>query len=419
MLTLESIADALRQQPRLVIADDFEIAVQRCRGQSVRYQNGEPCLQASNERFWVSLRVLHRKRGGIATVFNPAPEDLKNLVDQAFDAAQRSSLDPWFRFPIWKNLPEVKVPAPELRPERSHAALFGDAATLFDETYEALDTQTFLRRKTEKQTRRSSSQKLSARLAFFQADRRFAFSQDRLGPAADLPLWIARMKEAAENRGQQVRLSQLPKRWILTPAVASTWLRALAPWFYARTVQEGRSPLAGRESFSKAISLVDDGRHPYAAYGGEFDLEGSPLQKTPLIVRGERRDLLHDVYSATRDNRLSTANFHRDVADPHPSTRASALYVEAGQHDLGALVAEMGHGLILDHLDSWDVPAGTDKVQFTASGRLVEGGRVAGAVSSVPAECGLADLLDYTVAAGSDLEFFRGVGSPSLLVEVQ
>src|ERR1700677_4932645 len=93
---IESIVDDIRQHPKLVVADDYEVAVQRRLARSVTFRNGERVAVTRGDRLWVSLRVLHRKRPGRAATEFRGREAIQQLVESAFESALRSSVDPWF-----------------------------------------------------------------------------------------------------------------------------------------------------------------------------------------------------------------------------------------------------------------------------------------------------------------------------------
>jgi len=423
-ISLESIADLIRHHPRLVIADDFEIALQHSTSHSNRFQNGQACLRAQSDRLWVSLRILHRKRGGRAALLNPTREAIGQLVESAFESAQRSSVDPWFRFPIWKSLASETPLDLSPRAAQSQVEFLECDAALLDESYESTVTQTYLRRKTEKQIRQAAGRKETSRYSLFLSQAQPVFLREHhlgLGQDEGGARWMQALSQRAVSRLAQPAQTLMAGEYpvLLAPRVAAQWLEALAPWFYADRFQEGRSPLAeGAQGWSRALTLVDDGMHPASPYAAKFDLEGSPVQRTVLLGKGASQNLLHDVYSATRDNRLSTGNFHRAPTESHAGIRPSALHFEAGGDAPEELLAQVGEGVLLDQVERWEPVAGNPaRVQVVASGFRVVAGALGEPLAQVQGEWDLAWLLQRTAAVADDLTFFTGGGSPSILID--
>ncbi|MBY0371711.1 hypothetical protein K2X33_13585 [bacterium] len=424
--TLESIAEMIRHHPRLVIADDFEIAFQHTVCHSTRFQNGLAAQDTQTDRLWVSLRILHRKRGGKASWINPTKENLSQLVDAAFESAQRSSLDPWFRFPIWKALTPPNERDAAAFSEGSHYDLLGAPATLFDEVYDKRTVETFIRRKTEKQNRSSTARRFSSRLSLFQSGENetpFFLREERVGRGLpeEVQGWVRALglKAAQRAQGKAGRMPQGAQRVLLSPQAAALWLQSVAPWFYADRFQEGRSPLGeAPANVASVITLIDDGRHPSSAQGAWFDLEGSPTQKTVLVKKGAQQSCLYDVYSATRENRLSTGNYFRAPSDGFASIQPSALYLEPGTQGFEAMLREVGEGIYLDQVERWDfTPQSPRRVGVLASGWRVSGGKLAEPLSGIEAEWDLGALLQGAAAVGSELEFFAGFGAPPVLID--
>jgi PmbA protein len=427
-LSLETIADRIRQHPKLVIADDFEIAIQRSSSAGVRYHNGEIRSRSRGERLWVSLRILHRKRGGKAVVLNPSIESLGALVESAFESANRSAVDPWFRFPMWKN-PHSKNTT-EASALHAYDSLFdqcADQCAALDESYDESQTETYLRRKTERFELRHRRQAHLASYALLAGPEEDGiFVREEQGRSAPLDDRLAQVKRLIETAARRAGLEAKAcgrgkRRLILAPRVSARLLRAMGPWFSADSVQNGRSPL--RESlnqplFHSAITLVDHGNHPTAPWSAPFDLEGSPTQRSVLVDKGIAKSWLYDVYSATRDNRLSSGNFLRPTSELYPRIAPSTLYIEPGEQTEAALFQTLGTGVYLDTLDGLE-PVGGEPTVFTlrGTGWRVAFGECAELLSDVQARVDLRTLFRGAAAAAKDLSFFAGYGSPSILVE--
>lgn len=427
-LPLETIADRIKQHSKLVIADDFEIAIQRSSTVGVRYHNGEMRSQSRGERLWVSLRILHRKRGGKAVVLNPSIESLGALVESAFESANRAAVDPWFRFPMWKNQnSKAHAVATEPFVYDSLYEQCQQGCAALDESYDENFTETYLRRKTERFDLRHQRQAhLASWSLLAEPAEEVVFlkeEQGRSGPLHDRLPYVQNLIENAAHRASQKSkpCGRGKRRVILAPRVTARLLRAMAPWFFADSVQNGRSPLReamGTPLFGSALTLVDHGNHESAPWSAPFDLEGSPTQRSVLVEKGQLKSWLFDVYSATRDNRLSSGNFLRPTSEMFPRIAPSTLYIEAGDGSTRELFEKLGTGVYFDTLEALEPVTGEPTV-FTlrGTGWRVAFGEPTESLNGIEARVDLRTLFRGASAVAKDLVFFAGYGSPSILVE--
>jgi PmbA protein len=83
----------------------------------------------------------------------------------------------------------------------------------------------------------------------------------------------------------------------------------------ADAIQKHRSPWVGKVGQSIAseqISLTDEGKMPGGLGTRQFDDDGTPQKRTPIIEKGVLRGFLYDVYTASKENRQTTGNAHRE-----------------------------------------------------------------------------------------------------------
>jgi PmbA protein len=234
-------------------------------------------------------------------------------------------------------------------------------------------------------------------------------------------------QEAVEKAVGKLGASPVPPgkyAILLQNEAAITLLQAFAPMFSAEMAQKGLSPLAGKEGqqiASSAISVVDD---PFeAGMPRAFDAEGTPSEKTGLVEHGVLTSLLHNLKTAKKAGCNSTSNGGRNSAASPVDVAPSNLYLLPGDASFGALLAELGNGLIINSLAG--AHAGVNKVSgdfsLMASGFLVENGAISRPVDQITVAGSFLKLMTAVKRVGSDLRFgFPGssrIGSPSLLVE--
>ena len=422
---LDQIIEILSKHPRLIIADDFEIAVQRVKGATRKFRNGELSHSSQAENLWISLRILHRKRPGRAVTTARTRESLGLLVENAFQAAQLSSPDPWFRFPIWKNVRFERTPPTPTAYDTLFENL-GGGFEHFEESYETSYVETMLQRKTERfgLTHSREVHGLSYSL-LHQDDDDFAMVRDERSlsrPLTERADWLAALARLSLRLRKAAPLKASGRSpAILTSPVMVAVMRRLVPGFYADAAQCGRTffPVeVGQPMFAPVISICDHGQFPEAPHSAPFDMEGSLTQETTLIDRGVFKDLLYDTYCATRENRLSTGNFLRPPQAAHPRIAASNFYLRPGDQSLSELIHAMGRGVVVETLDSLESLGGADTTCILrGKGWRVAEGRCVEPVKNIVLKFDIFELFQRAVSVGNDLRFYGPHGSPSIFFE--
>lgn len=423
---LEEIVEKVRQHPRLVIAEDYELAIQRVSSRKIKYRNGVEALQTRESHNWVSLRILHRKQPGRAVMNLDSADWVPSLVENAFESSQRSSPDPWFRFPIWKSTRPPEIAS--LSAEDDFDSLFPEIpvtdATL-EENYESWDVVTRLVRKTERIPKEHRRHVNALRFSLFcgSDDSFFSLHERRAQsrPLQEKARWLASLLHQGEEQKRSHPFSGAARSSVLlSPQVVSTLLEQMAPWFFGDRIQEGKTPLGEpRPSplFASCLTLVDNGLLPGGANTSPFDLEGCAAQETTIIDKGIFRQPLLDTYTATRENRLSTGNFLRDFRSNHPKVGISNLYLQPSATSVGDLVATMAEGLVLETLERCTPTEEPTRFLLEGRGWRVAAGSPVQPLHKIRFFCRIDDLLRQAVGVGNDLTFYGACGGPSILCE--
>src|SRR6185503_3442936 len=211
---------------------------------------------------------------------------------------------------------------------------------------------------------------------------------------------------------------------VLDPFAASSFLGVLAGALNAEAVLKGRSLFAdmvGRAVGSDPFTLVDDGRRLDGPGACPFDGEGVPSGRTELFTEGTLNGFLHDTYTARRagDGQRSTGNAKRGGYRSTPGVGTSNFFVEAGDRDVAALLADADGGVLI--MDVSGVHSGANPIsgEFSvgATGRRIRpGGALGEPLREMTIASTLPEMLQGVRAVGSDLRFFSSVGTPSVLI---
>lgn len=393
-----------------MIAEDYELAVQRTRTRRWDYDRGALLREDAEARLWVSLRVLNRKQPGRAVMAVETTDSLPQLVEMAFESSRLASPDPWFRFPIWKPLRTEGARKDEPEPVFSSLQSVFPVSAL-RESYECRDEDLRLVRKTE---RAQLQHQRRVHSLTFRLDDGWWEHRAQTRPLLQRERWLGQLVEKARvgAAGEPLK-GPAPRGIWMRPAAVTPILAQTAPWFYGDRIHDGKSPLSfpPRDSlFSSAVSLVDDGLLDGGSETMPFDYEGVAAQETLLVDRGNFRNVLLDTYSATRENRLGTGSFRREPDSPYPRVMPSHFYVKAASSPL-----PVASGIVLEtasHVESHD-----DQILLVGRGWRAEGGRFVAPVQGVRIRCSLFDLWRRAAAVGNDLSFFGSWGSPSIFFE--
>lgn len=421
--SLDEILERIRQHPRLVITDDYEIVVEKTKTRAREFVGGRPSAEETRDLLWISLRVIHRKQPGRAAVAIASADSLPQLVESAFEAAKHTAPDPWFRFPIWKS---PKAMATSMTDDPVPSSLFAEIEgldPLLKERYSATEIETRLVRKTERwqlaDKRRVFESRLSIPLE--EGGKELADERAHTHPLTSIKAWGKMLQlRTFEQRQAEPLAATKGHSILLTPGAAAKLLRVVAPWFCGDRIQAGNGPLGlprGERFCSPLVTIVDDGELAGGACAMPFDYEGVATQETILVDNGEHRGLLLDTYSATRENRLGTGNFLRRAGEPFPSVSPSHFFVRAGRQELADLVGRMSLGIVVEDWDGEVAPAADGTMRLIGRGWEVVGGRPTRPVVGNFISCRIIDVLSHIVGVGKDLTFAGPFGSPSILCE--
>jgi PmbA protein len=198
--------------------------------------------------------------------------------------------------------------------------------------------------------------------------------------------------------------------------VAASFLGFIGEMLSADAVQRGRSLFAGREGEEIAtptLVVADDGTAPGGLATAPFDGEGTPRRRTPLLEGGLLRTFLFDSRTARKDGRSTTGNAVRGSYRTPPGVGTSNLVVEPGDGGLEDIVRRAGDGLYV--ADVVGLHSGVNPVSGTfsvgASGRLIEGGELAGPVREITIASDLVTMLRGIDAVGAEARWVPFGGS--------
>ena len=202
---------------------------------------------------------------------------------------------------------------------------------------------------------------------------------------------------------------------VFEPYVAGQFLGVLAGALTGEAVQKGRSLFAGKlgEKVAGAVTLVDDGTIPDASGSAPWDDEGTPTQRTGVIVDGELRNFLYDLTSARRAGTASTGNAGRAGFKSGPGPTPTNLALEPMGRSRTDVLRDAGSAFLVQ--DFHGVHSGANPVSgdfsVGATGRLLVGGEVGAPVKEVTIAAPMLEILAGIVTVADDLRWLPFGGS--------
>lgn len=193
--------------------------------------------------------------------------------------------------------------------------------------------------------------------------------------------------------------------------------------FFAENVQKGFSLLKdkiGTKIASSIITIVDESLLKDGFASSSFDSEGVACFNKTIVENGELKLLLYNLKSALKDNVKSTGNGFRSSFKSSVSTQSTNFYIKNGEAAFDEMVSKMQEGVVITELAG--LHSGTNSVSgdfsLSASGFLVEGGKITKPVEQITIAGNFFNLLNMISMLGNDLKFeSSAIGSPSVMVE--
>lgn len=209
---------------------------------------------------------------------------------------------------------------------------------------------------------------------------------------------------------------------VLDKKVVSSLLGAFSNVFSADAVLKNMSFLKdklGEKVFGNNITLIDDPLSLEAPSQNAFDDEGVASYTKAVVENGVLKTYLHNLKTAAMMQVKSTGNGYKADIQGSVGVHPSNLYLKGGTTSLEDLFKEAKDGVYITSVTG--LHAGLNPVSgsfnLQSSGFMIEDGKKTRPVTLIILSGTLQDLLNNVSLVGSDFEFKRGVGAPSLLVK--
>ncbi|MHA2395724.1 MAG: TldD/PmbA family protein [Candidatus Thorarchaeota archaeon] len=196
--------------------------------------------------------------------------------------------------------------------------------------------------------------------------------------------------------------------------------RGFAGAVYAEEVQKGRSYITdafGDTIASKHLEIVDDALLTAGLGSRTFDAEGYPSQRTSIIEGGVLKGLLHNSYTANKDDVKNTGNASRPSYSGLPSISTSNLIISPGKGTLEDLVSEIDRGVLCRNTADRPNMTTGDLSAMLYEGFYIERCEIQHPLKNTLVGINMRDLLQRISRVGSDTKTTLTMITPSIVVE--
>lgn len=204
---------------------------------------------------------------------------------------------------------------------------------------------------------------------------------------------------------------------LFDPRVAGSILTHFAAAISGGAVARKASFLLGKlgdRIFADGIRIVDDPLRVRGLRSRPFDGEGLPVNVMDLVSDGVLRSWTAESASARQLGIQPTGHAVRGASGA-PGAGPSNLYIAAGSRSREQLFAAFPETILVTELIGQGINYVTGDYSRGAAGFMIRDGALAEPVAEITIASNLLDMF-ATLEPGGDLEFRRGIDSPTLLV---
>lgn len=422
-------------------ADEAEVFAVNSKNMIVEVKKGKLDFRQRSFDSGYAVRILRELRQGLS--YSTDPKAWNSCIETAIESARWSEQDPFLGLPENNSWPEVSVYDPEI--ENLSEEDLEEMALLIEKTAFSVDSRITKTRKTSvsistgewiivnshgiagsiHSTSIGSSITLVAE-EHGEAQTGWDFRGSRFLKHID----FAEIGRTASSRALRLLGARkiLPMKIpvVLENHISADFLGILASAFSAENIQKGKSLLKGKVDFavaSELIDLIDDPLTAGLVGSRPFDAEGFASQKKLLVKKGVMQGVIHNTYTARKENTSSTGNAVRGLGSiPSVGITNFSLLPSEGTDTVSpeALVSRVERGvLVTDAMGIHTANPISGDFSVGISGMLIEGGSVLHPFREAVLSGNVIDLFRNVAALGTDFRFYGKIGTPSLLIEDQ
>jgi len=229
--------------------------------------------------------------------------------------------------------------------------------------------------------------------------------------------------EKAKRNLNRKRIKSMKITLLLTPfGTINLILNPIASAINAETFQYKRSFLIGkREEIigSNYLDIEDNALIDGAPGSSSFDGEGVPCKNKKIFERGKflKTGLLHNSYTAGKDNIESTGNASRNSYSSIPSIGISNFILKPGNLSKDEIINDIKEGILLDYTgDSPNISTG-DFSGLILHGNLIKNGEIKEPLNKTMFGINLLDLFKNINAVSKEFKIYGSFQAPFVRIK--
>lgn len=161
---------------------------------------------------------------------------------------------------------------------------------------------------------------------------------------------------------------------------------------------------------SECVSAIDDGTMSNTWGSINIDDEGTPTQKTDLIVNGKLNSFLVDKVGAMKTGYTPTGSGRRESYKFAPASRMRNTFIASGKDKLEDMIASIDHGIYCKKMGGGSVTPGTGEFNFSAQeSYLIKNGKVDRPLKSATLIGSGPEVLTKISMVGDNLDLAAGM----------
>lgn len=205
----------------------------------------------------------------------------------------------------------------------------------------------------------------------------------------------------------------------------ASFLSQFTNHFSAEQVQRKLSALAGKLNTvigSKWVNITDNPHMKMGLSSSSFDAEGVPTCVKKIVENGLLTTYLHNLKTAKVDGVISTGNAYKSSYKSAVEVAPSNWCFEAGDMEVGALLAPLEKGVYITALQGLHAGINTISGDFSLQchGFAIEGGILTKPISQITVSGNFFEMLMNINGVANDFTLSPltgGTGAPSIRVE--
>lgn len=440
MLTVDQARDRaadLVARARSAGADAADAVFAASGSTSVQVRLGQLEDVERSEGQEIGLRVFVGKRSASASGSDLSPDALATLAERCVAMARLAPEDPYAGLAPEELLSRGATPAldiddgGEVSPETLRAAALTaedagraiggvtnsqGASASGGRSVTALATSHGFAAAYAGSSHGVSAQMLAGEGAGMQRD--YHYSSARYRSDLDDPTAVgAEAGRRAVARLNPERLKSGAMPIVFDRRVSASLIGHLAAAINGASIARGTSFLKdalGTKVFDGSIAIIDDPLRPRGLRSRPHDGEGLPTHVTRLIDGGVLTGWIADSAAARQLGIAPTGHASRGVSGP-PGAGLSNVHLAAGSVSRDALIADIAEGFLVTELIGQGVNTLTGDYSRGASGFVIRGGQIGGAVDGVTIAGNLKDMFAALIPA-DDLLFEHAINVPTVRI---